>query len=112
MSHPAPASSSGLSDLTVPCVPTGMNAGVCTPPWDVTKRPARAPVAASSAWSSNEKGIVGCATGALGGPVVPGTGGARALSAGWVTTGYCERSLAQVTGARREGSRSVLRLPG
>src|ERR1043166_5967294 len=59
MSQPAAVRSPGVSVFTEPAVPTGMNAGVSTSPWDVVKRPARAPVDGSWASSWNEKGIEG-----------------------------------------------------
>src|ERR1044072_1114722 len=74
MSQPAAVRSSGVSVFTEPAVPTGMNAGVSTSPWDVVKRPARAPVDGSSASSWNEKGIEGGAWSARD-PWVLGTGG-------------------------------------
>ena len=41
-SAPSARTSSGWSDLTVPFVPTGMNAGVRISPWAVARTPARA----------------------------------------------------------------------
>ena len=40
--EPTVRNSSGSRLLTVPFVPTGMNAGVCTSPWAVRRIPARA----------------------------------------------------------------------
>jgi len=39
---PVPRSWSGVTPLTDPAVPTGMNAGVCTAPWGVVNTPRRA----------------------------------------------------------------------
>ena len=49
--EPTARSSSGSRLLTVPLVPTGMNAGVRTSPWAVRRIPARA--APSVAVTSN-----------------------------------------------------------
>ena len=67
MSQPAARNSSGVSVLTDPAVPTGMNAGVSTSPWAVRMRPARAAVPGSVASSVKEKGIE-----PLGLPLAPG----------------------------------------
>src|SRR5574344_1448823 len=48
------ASWAGVMAFTVPCVPTGMKAGVCTVPWAVWKTPARA--IPQRAWVSKAKG--------------------------------------------------------
>src|SRR5215470_17077987 len=56
ISAPVSRTSSGESPLTVPCVPTGMKAGVCTRPCGVTNSPRRA--APSVVISRKEKGSV------------------------------------------------------
>ncbi len=55
---PISASCIGLMPLTVPWVPTGMNAGVSTRPWPVSKWPARAGDEGSEgeSWAKREKG--------------------------------------------------------
>src|SRR4051794_28904022 len=52
---PAPSSSSGVTPLTAPSVPTGMNAGVSTTPCAVVRRPRRA--APSVARTSNRRSM-------------------------------------------------------
>src|SRR6266508_1982356 len=42
MSAPSSTTSRWSMALTAPCVPTGMNAGVCTTPWGVVNSPRRA----------------------------------------------------------------------
>src|SRR5579871_333888 len=42
ISAPDASTSRGVTPLTAPCVPTGMNAGVCTTPCAVVRSPARA----------------------------------------------------------------------
>src|SRR6202166_3035192 len=49
MDAPAADSSWGVTPLTAPRVPTGMKAGVSTPPWGVVRRPRRAAGAAPRA---------------------------------------------------------------
>jgi hypothetical protein len=49
---PVAATCSGSRPLTVPWVPTGMNAGVSNEPWRVVTRPRRARVARSVASNS------------------------------------------------------------
>src|SRR5258706_197176 len=90
MSQPAAVRSLGVSVFTEPAVPTGMNAGVSTSPWDVVKRPARALVDGSSASSWNEKGIRGLARRARGTRGSSGTGEAvaRPGTANVRATGY------------------------
>jgi hypothetical protein len=39
---------SAVTPFTAPRLPTGMNAGVSKPPWGVSTRPTRAPVAFDS----------------------------------------------------------------
>src|SRR5450759_2536259 len=48
MLAPAASTSSGWSVLTVALVPTGMNCGVSTTPWDSVSRPRRARVVPSA----------------------------------------------------------------
>ncbi|GIK18269.1 MAG: hypothetical protein AMXMBFR77_10570 [Phycisphaerales bacterium] len=54
-SVPVAASSGGTIPLTVPLVPTAMNAGVSNDPWGVVIRPTRAPDRRDRAWISNRK---------------------------------------------------------
>src|SRR5258708_1697467 len=55
MSAPAARTVSGASPFTVPCVPTGMNAGVATVPCGVISSPQRA---APSVASRRNKNVV------------------------------------------------------
>ncbi len=59
---PASRRWSGVTPLTVPRVPTGMNAGVSTRPWGVHRTPARAAEPAASCariWNDTGRGKVG-----------------------------------------------------
>src|SRR5688572_16802126 len=56
MRAPPPPTSSMVSVLTVPAVPTGMKVGVWTTPCGVTNRPALAVPAVASTWNSNMSG--------------------------------------------------------
>src|SRR6476620_8861326 len=51
--EPVAATWSGRTPLMVPCVPTGMNAGVSNEPWRVVRRPRRARVV-PSLWRSSK----------------------------------------------------------
>src|SRR5881628_157286 len=51
MRAPAASRSSGVSALTVACVPTGMKTGVSTTPWAVVRRPRRAAPSVASRWN-------------------------------------------------------------
>jgi hypothetical protein len=55
---PAASSSSGDTDFTEPLVPTGINTGVSTTPWEVRITPARARDSVDRAINSNENMVV------------------------------------------------------
>ena len=60
---PSSCSCAGVTPFTLPCVATGMNAGVSTTPCAVTNRPSRAP-AGSSRTTANDR-TRDCSAGAL-----------------------------------------------